>query len=212
MEQRFLRIMEQEIDLAQSPVIAHGPQDAAALERDWEYQNGVWTVTDGWVCGKHTENSGGILYSRQHYPGNVLLEFEGRTVLPCQNDLNFTWCAAGWDTARNDAGESYIGGLAGWWDGKAGIERYPSCLPRAATPLFPFVGGRLYYIQAGSIDGHCFLFVDGALVLEMFDPHPITQYGKVGLGAYASQIQARNFRVRQIVSRPFSQSYTPLFS
>ena len=51
MEQRFLRIMEKEIDLEQSPVIARGPQDDAALERDWEHQNGVWSVTDGWICG-----------------------------------------------------------------------------------------------------------------------------------------------------------------
>lgn len=50
MEQRFLRIMEKEIDLEQSPVIARGPQDDAALERDWEHQNGVWSVTDGWIC------------------------------------------------------------------------------------------------------------------------------------------------------------------
>ena len=54
------------------------------------------------------------------------------------------------------------------------------------------------------------LDLDGALVLEMFDPHPITQHGKVGLGTYASQIQVRNFRVRQIVSRAFTQSYTCL--
>lgn len=211
MEQRFLHIMEREIDLEQSPILLQGPADNAALERDWEHKNGLWTVQDGWICGKHTGNSGGILYSRQHCPGDVLLEFEGRTVPPCENDLNFTWHAAGWDEARGDAGESYIGGLAGWWDGKAGIEHYPTCLPRAATPLFPFEAGRLYFIQAGSVGGHCFLFVDGALVIELFDPHPITQYGKVGLGTYASQIQVRNFRVRQIVSRPVTQSYTPLF-
>lgn len=74
MEQRFLRIMEKEIDLEQSPVIARGPQDDAALERDWEHQNGVWSVTDGWICGKHIGNSGGhpVLQkalSRERPPG-----------------------------------------------------------------------------------------------------------------------------------------------
>ena len=211
MEQQVLRIMEQEIDLEQSPVIAEGPRSTEELERDWEYKNGIWKVEDGWICGKHTGNSGGILYSKKHFPGNVLLEFEGRTVPPCSNDLNFTWRSAGWNEETDDAGVSYIAGLAGWWEGKVGIEHYPECLCRAATPLFSLEAGRTYFIQAGDIDGHCFIFVDGRLAVELFDPDPITQYGKVGLGTYASWIQARNFRVRQIVSRPCQLSYTPLF-
>ncbi|HJD24600.1 MAG TPA: DUF1080 domain-containing protein [Firmicutes bacterium] len=209
--QQILRIMEKEIDLAECPILAEGPRSDEELARDWEYKNGVWRVEDGWIYGKHTGNSGGMLYSKRHYPGDVLLELEGRTIPPCDNDLNFTWHAAGWNDEADDAGVSYIAGLAGWWDNKAGIEHYPECLPRAVTPLFPFEAGRLYFIQAGSIGGHCFIFVDGQLVIEMQDPNPITEYGKVGLGTYASQIAVRNFRVRQIVSRPFIQSYTPAF-
>lgn len=214
MKQDALYIMERKIDLARSPVLAEGPRSDAELEREWEYVNGTWHVEDGWVTGRHTGNSGGILYSKRHFPGDVLIEFEGRTIPPCKNDLNFTWCAAGWDAAADDAGVSYIGGLGGWWEGKAGIEHYPECTVRAATPLLPIEAGRVYFIQAGSVAGHCFIFVDGRLVLEMFDPAPIDtrQCGKVGLGTYASQIQARAFRVRQIVSEPHHQVYHPAFT
>ncbi len=211
MEQNVLHIMEREIDVAGSPILVEGPRTTEELERDWEYRNGVWKVEDGWICGKHTGNSGGILYSKKEYRGNVLLEMEGRTVPPCDNDLNFTWRAAGWDDEKDDAGVSYIGGLAGWWESKAGIEHYPECTCRAATPLFHFEAGRTYFIQAGDINGHCFLFVDGRLVVEMYDPNPLDQFGKVGLGTYASWIQVKNFRVRQIVSRPYQLSYTPEF-
>ncbi len=211
MENTKLHIMEQIIDLSQSPILAYGPSTTEELNRDWEYKNGEWKVENGWICGKHTGNSGGILYSKQHFYGNILLEFEGRTVVPCDNDLNFTWRAAGWDDEKDDAGVSYIGGLAGWWESKTGIEHYPECRCRSVTSLLPFEAGKTYFIQAGDIDGHCFIFVDGKLVIEMFDPDPITAYGKVGLGTYASQIEVRNFRIRQIKSFPNTLAYTPSF-
>ncbi len=211
MENSKLHIMEQIIDLDQSPILAEGPRTTEELNRDWEYKNGVWKVENGWIDGKHTGNSGGILYSKKHFPGNVLLEFEGRTVPPCDNDLNFTWRAEGWDNEHDDAGISYIAGLGGWWENKTGIEHYPECRCRSVTSLIPLEAGKLYFIQAGDIDGHCFIFVDGKLVIEMFDPDPITAYGKVGLGTYASWIQVRNFRIRQITSHPNTMEYTPSF-
>ncbi len=53
------------------------------------------------------------------------------------------------------------------------------------TPLFPFVPGKIYKIQAGSIDGHCFIFADGKLLLEAMDPDPIdnSRYTKIGFEA-----------------------------
>lgn len=64
--EHFLHIMERDIDLSQSPIIAQGPCSIDELKRDWEYQNGVWTVENGWICGKHSGNSGGLLYSKRH--------------------------------------------------------------------------------------------------------------------------------------------------
>ena len=56
---------------------------------------------------------------------------------PCNNDLNFVLKAEGWDYERNDAARGFIGGLNGWYDKKAGFEKYPLCDTQA---LVPFAG------------------------------------------------------------------------
>jgi len=60
--------------------------------------------------------------------------------------------------------------------------------------------GKVYKIQAGSVDGHCFILADGQLLLEGMDPDPIDnqKYTKVGLEAYSSFIKVKNITVRQI--------------
>lgn len=180
MEQRFLRIMEKEIDLEQSPVIARGPQDDAALERDWEHQNGVWSVTDGWICGKHIGNSGGILYSKKHYPGNVLLEFEGRTVLPCQNDLNFTWCAAGWDMAHDDAGESYIAGSPAGGTGKRASNATPPASRALPLPFSPLKGGAFTLSRPAALTATAFFLWTARSCSRCSTPTPLRSTAKWG--------------------------------
>lgn len=208
-----LRIMEKEIDVDGSKVLYNKPFTPQSLEENWEAASGEWWLDGEWLTGKNPGNFGGMIYSRQGYPGNILMDFEGMTVPPCANDLNFTWNSQGWDREKKDAGISYIAGLEGWWEGKAGIERYPDCMVRAATPLFKFTPGQIYHIQAGSIEGHCFIFVDGKLVVEMFDPQPLDSaiYSKVGFGTYASYIKVRNLTIRQIKWMRTEMSYTPEF-
>ena len=50
------------------------------------------------------------------------------------------------------------------------------------TPLFNFEPGKIYKMQAGSINGHCFILADWKLLLEAMDPNPIDnqKYTKVG--------------------------------
>ena len=81
------------------------------------------------------------------------------------------------------------------------------------TPLLDFVPGKIYKIQAGSIDGHCFIFADGKLLLEAMDPDPIDnqKYTKVGFEAYCSKIQVRNIVIRQIHWEPVTMEYKPDF-
>jgi len=71
----------------------------------------------------------------------------------------------------------------------------------------------LYKIQAGSIDGHCFILANGQLLLEAMDPDPIDnqKYTKVGREAYCSKIKIRNIAIRQINWEPFEMSYEPEF-
>ncbi len=164
---------------------------------NWEVAGGGWTIKDGVLLGCIRENRGGLIYSHMQYPGDIMLDFYGTLVSPCKNDLNFTFRASGWDKFNNDADTSYIGGLGGWWTGKAGIEKYPDCRLQALTGAFQPESGREYRIQAGIIGDRCFLAVDGAVIVEMRDPEPICHPGsnRVGLGVYCSKAQFRDFKV-----------------
>ncbi|MDD6031981.1 MAG: hypothetical protein PUC47_00630 [Oscillospiraceae bacterium] len=202
------------IDLDRCPVVYSRPFSEASLREDFEAASGSWSVTeDGWLTGLHRDNSGGMLYTRQSWPFDTLVEFDARAVPPCCNDLNFVLKTCGWDAEKGDAGRGYIAGLGGWWLNKAGIEKYPSCQPRCLTSLFPLETGRVYHIVAGAIEGHCFFFVDGQLVVEMTDPHPedFSDCGKVGFGTYASHIQYRNLVVYKAAYTFRELSYTPEF-
>ena len=118
-----------------------------------------------------------------------------------------------WDEARNTRAEAYVVGVQGWWDGKLGIEKSPAYKLVAATLCPWFVPGQEYHIQAGSIDGHCFVFVDGVLRLELTDPEPIdsTRHNRVGFEAYQSMVSIRNLIVRRIAWEPRPMAYSEEF-
>ena len=205
-----LAIMGKEILLDASPVLFDRPFGPDSLATDWQVRAGAWTLDGEWMSGRHPENSPGMITSRASYVGNVLLAFEGRTVPPSSHDINCMWNGS-WREDTNQRDVAYVAGLQGWWEGKVGFERSPDYRLNAATPLFPFESGRTYAIMAGSIDGHCFVFVDGRLVLEVTDPSPIdtARYGLVGFEAYASHIQIRRPVIRQIVWQPRVLAYEP---
>lgn len=199
--------------LEKSKILYDKPFSEDSLHSDWEITGGEWWVEDGVLNGRFRGNGGGLIYSKENYPGDIMLDFYGRTVAPCNNDLNFTWCAAGWDYERNDADISYIAGLQGWWEGKAGIERYPQCALSSKTEIFQYTPGEFYHIQAGIVKGVSFIFVNGKLVIDLRDPDPIDskKYGKIGFGTYCSFNQYKNFKLYRLASEKASFTYTPNF-
>ena len=207
-----LLLMKKEIDLDSSRVLYDRPFTDATLAADWQVRGGQWRMEGEWLTGKHRDNSPGMVTSRASWFGNVMLDFEARTVLPSTHDINCMWNGS-WDEAKNLRSVAYVVGLQGWWEGKVGFEKSPEYKLCAANPLFPFEPGRTYRIQAGSIDGHVFAAVDGRLVLEVMDPDPIDsgRYGMIGFEAYASWIQVRRLTVRQIAWRPREMAYPPEF-
>jgi len=208
-EEEMILLLEKEIDLKNSKVLYSEELTEAEIAKNWEVGRGKWRVNDGWLEGSHPENNGGLIYTKQHFHCNAMMEFEGRTVPPSDHDLNFVWCTEGWDKKTNDNGTGYIAGLGGWYENKTGIEHYPECKTQSITSAFKLETGRTYKIQAGSIDGHCFIIVDGNLIIEVFDPDPIdyNKCGKVGFGVYASHIQFRNLKVYEINWRKRNQAY-----
>ena len=207
-----LLIMGKEVLFDASPVLYDHPFTPETLAADWQVRGGEWWVEDDWLTGRNPLNAPGMITSRACYFGNVLLDFEARTVLPSTHDIDCMWNGS-WNDDTNTRDVAYVAGLQGWWEGKVGVERSPDYRLNAATPLFPFEPGRIYRMQAGSIDGHIFVVVDGRLVLEVADPAPIdsTRYGLVGFEAYASMIQIRRLTIRQITWQPQVQSYAPEF-
>ena len=88
------------------------------LTKRWEVTGGDW-VCGGGVCkGVYRENGGGLIYTHEQFYGDIMLDFYGTIIPPCNNDLNWSFRAKGWDYEANDADIGYIAGLSGWWTGR----------------------------------------------------------------------------------------------
>lgn len=203
-----LLLMKKRVELAKCPVLYDRPFSEDSLAEDWQIRGGKWEMRDGWLMGTNPLNAPGMVTSRRPFHGNVVLEFEARTVLPSTHDIDWMWNGS-WNEVTNTRDVAYVAGLQGWWEGKVGFEKSPDYKLNVGTPLFRFEAGRTYRILSGSADGHCFVAVDGQLVLEVTDPDPIDtkKHGLIGFEAYASMIQVRGLLVRQLMWEERTMSY-----
>jgi hypothetical protein len=209
---KTLQLVSKEIDLLKSTVLFENMINPGNLKSQFEIYNSDWTVEKDWLSGKNNVESAGMAILKQDFPGNILLEFECRTVLPSTHDINFMWNTE-WSTDLNSCGNGYIGSICGWWTNRVGIEKSPDFKLRATSSGFKFVPGKIYKVQAGGIDGTCFIFIDGKLFIEVDDPDPLDnkRYTKVALSVYNSWIQFKNIIIRQIIWDPLDKRYNPEF-
>ena len=207
-----IELMKKQILLDSSPVLYNSPVDTEEFATNWTVHHSEWSVDNGWLVGENRGNWPGMAILKKDFPGNVLVEFEARTVLPSSHDINVMWNGE-WLAETDQRGTAYVAGLQGWWTGKVGIEKSNDYKFMVGTPLFGFAPGKIYTIQAGSIDGHCFILANGKLLLEAMDPDPIDnkKYTKVGFEAYSSKIKIRNIVIRQINWKPVEMKYDPEF-
>jgi len=212
MNMEVLELMKKEIILSSCPVLFDEEITAGSLAKDWTVHHSEWWLVDGWLHGKNPGNHPGMVILNKDFPGNVLVEFEAATVAPSTHDINVMWNGE-WIDSIDQRGVAYVAGLQGWWTGKVGIEKSPDYKFMVGTPLLDFVPGKLYHIIAGSIDGNCFIFANGQLLLEAMDSNPIDnqKYMKVGLEAYCSHIKVRNFKIRQIRWKVVDMKYETEF-
>ena len=174
--------------------------------------NSKWTVEDGWISGRNPNESAGMAILKHSFPGNILLGFEARTILPSTHDINFMWNGE-WSDSLNSCGNAYVGSICGWYSNRIGIERSPQYQLIATTPNYSFEPGKTYRVQAGSIDGNCFIFIDGKLAIELNDPDPLdtSGYTKVAFTAWSSCIQIRKIVIRKIEWKPLKLKYMSEF-
>jgi len=208
-----IRLAWKEIFIEQSEILYQSNDITKEnFAKDWDIKSGEWKVENGWLTGKNPENAPGMIVSKGDYFGNVMIEFEARNVLPSTHDIDVMWNGT-WDEKLNKRGIAYVAGVQGWWEGKVGIEKSPEYKFLSATQIFKYEPGKTYKIIAGSVDGHCFIVVDGKIVLETtdLDPIDVTKYGRVGFEAYASWIQVKNIKVRKINWKPLNLRYEKQF-
>jgi hypothetical protein len=138
-----------------------------------------------------------------------MLSFTVSTVLPATRDLNAVFCAD-WDDSTDYLGDSYVCGLNGWYENKAGLERNNSKL-YSTTSLFRYDPGKELRMTCGAIDGHLFMVVDDVLVSELIDPTEPKIGGHVGFSAYCTMLRIKDIEVRRIYWEDFTQKYDPEF-
>ena len=175
----------------------------------FDIKSGIWYYENGAIIGEENTNKGGILFTKEFFEKDVRLCFTVSTVLPATRDLNAVW-AAHWDDKTDYLGESYVCGLNGWWENKAGIERNLGNGLFTGTTLFKYTPGTEVRMVCGSINGHCFMVVDDVIVSEVMDPNPISG-GHVGFSAYCTKLRIKDIEVREICWEKFRQTYEPEF-
>lgn len=211
MEQSVLRIKRKDIYPEKSQLLYRLTPNTETLRADFEIAGGEWSFDGENLISFTDRENGGLIYSKKHYCGDVLLDFYGKTIESYDNDLNFTFCSNGWDYEKDCPKAGYLGGLQGWWIGKTGIEKTPyECNLEALTSMHRFTPGKEYHIQAGKVGNKVFVFVDGVMAVELSDPNPIERYGRVGLGSYASKIVFRDFKVLRPHVEPFVTTYAKM--
>ncbi len=201
-----IKLVGKKVLFDKSPVLFSYKPDENWLDY-FEPKSGTWRYEDGAVIGDEPLNKGGILFTKKSFDKDVMLSFTVSTVLPASRDLNAVWCAH-WEDDADYLGESYVCGLNGWWENKAGIERNKYSNLYSTTSLFKYTPGEKVRMTCGSINGHCFMVVDDVLVTELIDPNPI-KGGHVGFSAYCTRLRITDIEVREIYWEDFYQEYVP---
>ena len=82
-------LLNKEVDLDKSELLLSLPfADASDLEQ-LELASGSWGIENGALVGRFRGNGGGICYTKDRFPGDILIDFYGTMLSPCNNDLNF---------------------------------------------------------------------------------------------------------------------------
>lgn len=206
-----IHLWGKKILLDKSPVIRKYKLDENWLE-DWEILIGDWKCENGCLIGQERKSTAALIVSREDYGRDILFSFTMKSVPPATRDLNALFYAQV-NEKRDWIGESYVSGINGWYEHRSGIERDEAdgtVSLYASTALYKYETGKEVRIDVGCINGHSFMMVDGEMVTELQDPHPLKP-GKVGFSAYCTKLEIKDVEVRELCWEPFEQFYLPEF-
>lgn len=170
-----------------------------------------WTVGPRSISGGGPdEPTHGQIFFRTPVKGDVVMSFDAKILPPSYHDLVWLW------NVRFGGGEppwrgGYLGCLAGWYSGMAGIEKLPYYRPSAIGASHATEPGRLYRIVSGSTGGDHFIAVDGRLVTLFSDddiPDP-EEPGYFGFGIFESHAEYSNLKVFRPHVTEHPLSYVP---
>lgn len=193
----------------ESPVLLSYTADENWREL-FEDKGGEWRYENGYLIGSEPENKGGILLTRESYSDDVMMTFTVKSLLPATRDLNAVF-AVTWDEEINYLKRAYITGVNGWYDGKSGIERFPEDEMRVLVPSYKYTPGEEITITTGSVEGHCFLMVNGELIIEAVDNRDPIKGGRAGFSPYSTILAIKDIEIRKIHWETREQSYLPEF-
>ena len=163
----------------------------SALPVGWTATLGEWSIHDGALCGRVDGERPAVLWLDTPLEGDHAIAFEAASVAPHGNDINCYWDGGGTIEEGHPEGWCTIAGLAGWWDGLSGIERHPSGI-RATTRGLSLTSGQVMQVVAGRRGDSDFLFVDGALVMQVDDPTARRrEISRVALATWNSHVHVR---------------------
>lgn len=179
----------------------------------FEQKAGEWSVQDGYLIGKENGNRGGILYTKEIFDKPVMISFTAASVLPATRDVNAVFCA-NWDDAINDLGDSYVCGVGGWYDNKAGLERNVKgnkLAFRSITGSYQYNAGKEIRLTCGAIDGHIFMVIDDELVAEYIEYENFLESGHIGFSPFCTILKIKDIQVREIYYEVIKEHYNPEF-
>jgi hypothetical protein len=196
MNDHLLNLLHCSVDLNRSDLKYDKAFTEESLKEDWSVKSGYWKTEDGKLFGESDSSGGGMIFSKAEYPHDLVMEFTASLAEPSTHDLDFMWHAT-WDEEKRIRNAGYVVGINGWWEQKVGFEKAPENRLYAATPLFEAKPNKEYKIIAGTVEGLCFLFINGGLIMEMRDPDPIdfTKHPFVGFETYQSRIMVWGLKI-----------------
>lgn len=180
----------------------------------FEIKAGEWKLENGYLVGKENGNKGGILYTKEVFDKPVMISFTASSVLPATRDVNAVFCA-NWDDEVNDLGDSYVCGVGGWYDNKAGLERNikgNKLAFRSITGAYKYTPGEEVRLSCGAINGHLFMTINDELVAEYIEyGDDFLTSGHIGFSPFCTILKIKDIEVKEIYFEEIDDYYLPEF-